>query len=357
MKYFRIHKLLRVSPWNRAKHMLLLENISSYLSAGLSLPQAFKIASSSFPISEQRLLHELVNDLERGEPVASSLEKRVGFSSTILGLIEQGEYSGNLLRALVCARSIIEREDVLVKSCISALTYPMVIGGFALILTIALMRGVMPQITPLLKSLHVDLPLLTRIVMYMSTHINVWGLYMLGIICIGIPLSYVIYKKIYMMRRLTQNIFIRLPIMGSLYRRYQLSLFLRSLGSLIESGVELSYAYKRVAERVTCIPFREYFLGNIDHICHGSALSSIFRDMRRLPPHVAPLVSAGEISGTLGSSLIRASDIIDRDIEHGLKKVTSLIEPIMMIGIGGIVGAIALSIMMPIYDVSRVLQH
>jgi type II secretory pathway component PulF len=73
--------------------------------------------------------------------------------------------------------------------------------------------------------------------------------------------------------------------------------------------------------------------------------------------YIVALVSAGELSGTLGASLLRAANILDRDIEHSLKKLTSLIEPLMMIGLGVIVGSIALSIIMPIYDISKVLQH
>ncbi|NCW28743.1 MAG: hypothetical protein EBV83_10740, partial [Verrucomicrobia bacterium] len=93
----------------------------------------------------------------------------------------------------------------------------------------------------------------------------------------------------------------------------------------------------------------------IKNISNGIPLGDIIAK-KKMPQFVAPLIHAGEASGTLGNSLLRASLILDRDIENILRKITALIEPIMMAGMGCIVGSIALSIMMPIYDISKVLQ-
>ena len=125
----------------------------------------------------------------------------------------------------------------------------------------------------------------------------------------------------------------------------------------MSSGASITDSYNRVSSRVFLVPLRTYLMERSSGISHGISLASVFSTINHIPAYVCPLVSAGEASGTLGSSLLRAADIIDRDIENSLKRLTSLIEPIMMVGIGGVVGAIALSIMMPIYDVTRVLQH
>jgi type II secretory pathway component PulF len=132
---------------------------------------------------------------------------------------------------------------------------------------------------------------------------------------------------------------------------------MRSLGSLVSAGSSIDDSFGRVTKRITLIPLRDQFTVHAFDLSHGSTLSSILAKAGSIPSFIVPLISAGEASGTLGNSLIRASDIIDRDIEQDLKRMTALIEPLMMIGMGIGIGTIALSIMMPIYDVSQSLQH
>ena len=295
--------------------------------------------------------------VEQGYSLSKEFDKHIGFSPAIIGLIEQGEQSGNLPYVFDLARTILEREDTLIKTCMGALAYPVIIGIFAFVLTLGLMRGVMPQIIPLLKSMHVTLPLITRIVMYISEHVFIYGLYILVGSIIFLPIAIVMYKKISLFRRCCHFVFIRIIIIGKLSRYYNLSLTMRSLGSLILSGSSMTDSYARVANRMTYFPFKTYFNSKILFLSQGGNLASIFSGFKHIPAYVAPLITAGEASGTLGTSLMRSADILNRDIEQSLKRLTALIEPVMMIGIGCVVGAIAVSIMMPIYDMSKALQH
>ncbi|MDD5165582.1 MAG: type II secretion system F family protein, partial [Candidatus Pacebacteria bacterium] len=274
-----------------------------------------------------------------------------------IALIEHGEHSGNLIQSLRMARMVMERQDILIKACLSALTYPIVIAVFASALTLGLMTWVMPQIIPLLKSLHVALPLLTLFVIYASEHIISYGLLVATLLVLSLIIiisTYVFSKKA---RFCIQYALLQIIIIGQLYRLYHLSLMFRSLGTLISSGHLAHDAYIKVTEKITLLPVQNYFLKKIPYIDQGFSISSITTSFKKIPKYAAPLISAGEVSGSLGSSLLRVADIIDRDIEHSLKRMTALIEPLMMIGVGSMIGAIALSIMMPIYEVSKVLQH
>jgi type II secretory pathway component PulF len=124
---------------------------------------------------------------------------------------------------------------------------------------------------------------------------------------------------------------------------------------LIESGLSSLVAYKRTVGVIVILPLRIQFQDEIPNLNRGLSFGQIFTD-KKLPSHIAPLLLAGEASGNLGNSLIRCAHILDHDIDHILKRLTALIEPILMAGMGCVVGAIALSIMLPIYDISRVLQ-
>ena len=346
-----------MSRWKRSTKIIFLENLEMYVSSGLTIYEALGTSMSVVHKKHRPALENMRSSIEQGYPLSKGFQSHIGFSAALIGLIEHGEGSGNIYGALCLARSILEREDALIKTCLSALAYPVIIGLFACILTIGLMRGVMPQIIPLLKSLRVQLPLLTRIVMYISEHVFVYISYVVIIGALLFLCFIFFYRRWPRFACQCHSVMISTPILGGLVMNYSLSLTTRSLGSLISSGAPIVVAYCQVTERSTILPLRYYFQSQISRISQGIPLAHIFSGINKIPDHIAPLISAGASSGSLGSSLIRCADIIDRDIEHGLKRMTALIEPLMMIAIGLIVGAIALSIMMPIYDVTKNLQH
>jgi type II secretory pathway component PulF len=343
--------------WNRRSKMLFLENIEMYISAGLTMYDALNTTMRIATDAQKKSLGTILRHIEQGRLVSYALDMCIGFPPAIIGLIEHGERSGNVARSIGLARTILERQDALIRSCMSAMAYPVAIGAFACALTIGLMRGVMPQITPLLKSLHQSLPLLTRIMMNISDNIVTYGLWMcLSGISVG-SLIFILYRRVPICTRWFQAFFLSIPIVGMLLRSYIVSVAVRSLGSLIESSIGVAAAYAMVVQRIDVIPIKNQFLIECGSVTRGVPLARSLSTIKHMPPHVVPLISAGEASGSLGESLIRSADIIDRDMEHRLKKLTALIEPIMMIGIGIIVGSIAVSIIMPIYDISKNLQH
>jgi len=165
-----------------------------------------------------------------------------------------------------------------------------------------------------------------------------------------------IYRKFVPVKKIVHIFILRTPIIGKIVYLYSISIFLRSFGTLVSSGISIDIAYSEVVETISVLPLKAYFVSRRANISGGSQLQTIFSD-KRIPAHVSALVSAGQMSGLLGESLIRAANIIDVDLENQFKRLTSFIEPLMMVGVGGVVGVIALSIMMPIYDMSKVLQH
>jgi len=346
----------RIKKWKRREIILFLERLELYVSSGLPIDDALKISAEGISKKQKNDLKEVSKAVSAGGLLSLNLTKFIGISDTTTGLIENGELSGDLSRALLSAKSLLEREDELLKKCTSAMVYPIVIGLFAVILTIGLVRGVMPQIIPMLKSLNVSLPLLTRTTIAFSDSLTMYGIQalLIGIICL-IILS-VAYKKIKFVRKVFQTVLIKIPIVGALLRNYAVVVFLRSCGSLIESGLPVTKSYARTVKAISLLPFKDILSSDIDNISRGISLGNIISN-KKMPPYIAPLLHAGEISGTLGTSLLRAATILDKDIEHSLRRLTSLIEPIMMAGMGCVVGAIALSIMMPIYNISKVLQR
>ncbi len=344
--------------WKRRDIILLLERLELYISSGLPIDKTLLIIEQGISKRQKISIEKVRNQVISGSLLSKSLAESIGLSKTLSGLIEHGESSGELGKALGTARKLLERQDELLKKCLSALAYPIIIGIFALLLTFGLVRGVMPQIIPMLKSLHVQLPLLTRVVMTISENIISYGLYMFIGALLTIGIFGFTYRKSKKFKFICHATIIQVPIIGQLIYNYSLSLFLQSCGALVESGLQIGQSFTSTAATVPLMPLSKLLQAELPHIRKGISLGKILENRsRKIPSYVSALLIAGEASGTLGSSLIRAASIIDRDMEHSLKRLTSLIEPVMMAGMGCVVGGIALSIMMPIYDISRVLQH
>lgn len=346
------------SLWKDKDRILLFERLELYMSAGLPLDKALQIVGQGSTKKQRVSMERVQDDVMSGSIISKSFTKHIGLSKTLSSLIEHGESSGELVRALTISRTMLEKQGEALKKCISALVYPGVIAVFASLLTIGLVRGVMPQITPMLKSLNAGLPLLTRIVIAVSENMVSYGLYGVGGIIFVSILVTILYAKVSKCTYVCQYVFIRLPIIGHLIFSYSLSLFLQSLGSLVESGVSVARSYTNTVNTLSLLPLRWSLLKKIPDIHKGIPCGIVLQGIsKKIPAYVPSLLLAGEASGTLGTSLLRAASIIDRDMDHSLKRLTSLIEPVMMVGMGCTVGSIALSIMMPIYDISKVLQH
>lgn len=343
--------------WKRRDLILFLERLSLYVSSGLTIGRSLRIASEGVPRRQATTIDQVRRAVEAGEMLSQSLSVNLKMPETLIAIIRSGETTGKLGQALGCAHDLLEREEDLQKKCVSAMIYPIIIGLFATVMTIGLVRGVMPQIVPMLKGMHVQLPLITRAIMAVSDALVDYGLAILVSIVVIIPVLIFANRKFRQVRTFSQAILIRVPIVGRFVRLYHISLFVQSLGSLVESGVPLANAYLTTVTALSLAPVRIRLQKGIESIRHGQTMSSVMARISGLPPYLPPLVSAGEMSGALGSSLLRAARIIDKEVEHSLKRLTSLIEPVMMAAMGCVVGAVALSIVMPIYDMSKVLQH
>lgn len=343
------------NKWNKKDIIFFLERVEIYFSSGLEINKTLSVMEDGLKNKHKSSVSKIKRDIESGIPFFRSLENTIGISKTTSGLIEYGEFSGNLAKSLLSAKNLLEKEDELFKKCISALIYPIVIGIFSILLTIGLIRGVMSQIIPLLKSLKVDLPLVTKITIAISEIIINHGL-SITIACIILFFIFkVLINKNIKFQRVFYYSIIRLPMIGNLIYSYYLAIFLHSCGSLVESGLLIAESYKKTLSTITFIPLRDFLENRIDDVYNGVSLGNILKN-KNIPIFVTSLIGAGQVSGNLGSSIVRAGNILDKNLDYSLKKMTSLIEPLMMIVVGFIVGTIALSIMMPIYNISSVLQ-
>lgn len=329
-----------------------------YIESHIPIHEAILYAKVGHSHAHVQIIDRISKQVSSGINLSLALSRETHFPSIIIGILRTGEQSGSLLQALKMSGQLLERRDEMQRKIVSSLTYPILIALFAGLLVIGLMRGVMPQIVPMLKGLNIELPLLTKATILASDIISAYGLIIfLSSICLTIVLMN-LYRKVSLARYITQQCIFKLPILGSVFFTVSFSIFIRSFGSMLQSHIPVKESYLAALDTLHFLPFKRELEKYGSYIDSGKKITDIFSKVRTPIPLVAMgIIGAGEKSGTLGISMIRVADIIDRDVDHKIKRVTSLLEPLMMMLLGLIIGAIALSIVMPIYDISKVLQR
>lgn len=339
---------------SRRDKMMLVEEMEMYISAGLPVSRALTVMKKRAPKRRASAFENIRRAVESGQSLSVAMADEIDLPASVIGLIGCGETTGSLSQALKTCQALLEEQDELIKKTLSSMAYPIMIGLATVGLTIGLVQGIMPQITPLLSGLHVSLPLITRVVMAVSGFLIDWGLLIvLGAVILNLS-AFFAYKKASGVRRLVHICLIRMPIVGKLASHYSLTLFFQSFGAMTEAGMPADTAYEKAVAAISLIPLRARLEAFTQPIRGGEKFYIIAKDM---PAYVESLISAGESSGNLGRSLCRAATMIGKELDHALKRLTAMVEPTMMLGMGSMVGSIALSIMMPIYDISKTLQR
>ncbi|MDE1975053.1 MAG: type II secretion system F family protein [Patescibacteria group bacterium] len=344
-----------LDKWKTKDKALLIESLSLYISAGLRVTDALDATAANMSVRKKACISRIKTDFEHGRSLSSALKEEVGLPSSTVGLVACGESSGSLGSALASAHYVMERAADMKSRCLSSMAYPALIGLATSALTLGLVRGVIPQIEPLLKGMGTGLPLMTKVVVAFSDAVASYWLQMIAVAAAAATVAAVAYARSEAAHRASQWMLVHIPIAGGAFRRYALSMLLRSLGVLIDNGMPIDTAYSQAVSEVTILGMRSSLLTGLPRVRRGEKLSSIMSAV--LPPYASSLISAGEASGAVGQTIIRAADIMDRDLDQTLKRLSSLMEPMMMLVMGGVVGTVAISIMMPIYDISRALQH
>ncbi len=344
--------------WSTKEKILFLDKLATYINARIRLEEAICLCGFGCRKSISSDVSYIKEEIIKGRSLAHVLQERINYSDSILNIIKTGEESGRLFDSLLVSFSILKKQDDLKKKILSAMTYPLLIGIFALLLILGLMSGVMPEIVPMLKSMNVVLPLMTKIVIFFSDFIVAYGIIMVPILFILLFVYVFSYKRYVRFKYVNQLLLMNVPLVNIVLIKISLSLFFRTFGSMLSSDIKIKSACKTSLDSIGLLPVRKSYEIMPLLIDRGENISCLMKDNNiHIPEYVTGIIMAGEKSGTLGLSMVKISDILDLEVEYFMKRLTSIIEPVLMIFLGLFVAIVALSIVMPIYDLSKSLQH
>ena len=326
----------------------ILSDLSTMLSAGIPLLESVNALIEDSKGNQKKLLEALRGDLTQGKHVYFTFSKFPNvFTKVTASIVKASEEAGTLDVTLKDLKENLKKEIEFSDKVKSALIYPLFIVFVFFGVLLMILIVVIPKIASVFSRLKADLPLPTKILIFMSdTLLNYTIPVVLGILVFAIVIFFVYRKK----KTLLLNILFRLPLLSNLAKDIDLTKFSRSFYLLLNAGIPITNALELTEDVVVKKEVNEAIKHAREAVVKGKKLSEGFKDKRRVFPSMAiRITEAGERSGTLDKSMVEISEFLDYQVGVRLKTATALLEPILLVVIGGLVGGMMLAIIGPIY--------
>lgn len=328
--------------------MGLLISLSTMLSSGITLVEAVDSILEDAKGNLKKFLTILRDDIQQGKRIYLSLSKFPNiFDKVTVNLIKAAEEAGTLDSSLKQVQINLKKDNEFTDKVKSALTYPLFICVVFVGVFLMILIFVIPKISKIFLSLKVELPLPTKILIFLSDFITKSTIPIVVGLVMSAVFIYFLFKT--KKRALIQFIF-SLPIISGLVQKIDLTRLTRSLHMLLASGVNISYSLDLIQDIVINKHIVKMIAYAKENVASGKSLASAFRKFKKyVPSLIIRVIEAGEKSGHLDKSLLETSEYLDYDVSNSLKSMTALLEPIMLVVIGIGVGAMMLSIIAPMY--------
>ena len=349
----RLSQLLANKNVTQADILVMSSELSIMLKAGLALDNALRvlIGMNAKP-SMMQLTQTLLADVKSGQPLSKALGKHPQqFSDFYINMIRSGEASGQISAVLERLVEHLERLKGLRESVISAIIYPCILLGVAIISLIAMLGFVVPQFETLFNDMGDALPAPTRFVMVVGKAFTDYAPVM-ALVILGLFLLIQRWFKSNTGRRWWQSHVLQLPILGRLVLKYNLTLFSRSLGTLLGNGVPLISALHIATQTIGNDILRNALQGIPGKVKGGGKMVDALNSSGIFEPLAINLMKVGEETGRMGPMLLELARIFNADVESGIKRGLTLLEPLLIIVLGLMIASIIVSILLGILSVN-----
>ena len=332
---------------------IFTRQLATMIDAGLPLVQSLEILSSQ---QDDKVFKEIIRgireDVESGSTFAGALKKHpTTFNELFTNLVVAGEEGGILDTILNRLSNYIEKAEALKKKVKSALVYPATIVGVAVIVVMILMIFVIPVFETMFKSAGQSLPLPTLITLGLSKLIKKYVV----IIIPGLILCFYLFRKYYQTEKgktLFDFLLLKSPVFGPLFQKIAVARFSRTLGTLVSSGVPILDGLNIVSKASGNKIIETAILNARASIREGETISEPLGRSGNFPPMVIQMISVGESTGALDSMLSKIADFYEEEVDVAVGNLTSLLEPLLMVFLGLVIGGVVISMYLPIFQMA-----
>jgi type IV pilus assembly protein PilC len=337
--------------------VIFTRQFSTMINSGLPLVQALDILSKQ---TENKALaavtRQVVFDVESGHTVADALAKHPkAFSDLYVNMVAAGEAGGILDTILMRLATFMEKNDALVRKVKGAMIYPGVIFSVAAIAVSVLLIFVIPVFQSMFASVNLALPLPTRIVIGLSNILKgYWWAFGLGAF-----LGFQFFKRYYATPKgklQIDKMMLGFPVLGDVLRKSAVSRFTRTLGTLISSGVSILNGLEITAKTAGNRVIQDAIMSSRASIAGGDTISAPLAKSNVFPPMVISMIAVGEQTGGLDEMLSKIADFYDEEVDAAVSNLLSLLEPVMIVFLGVVVGGMVVAMYLPIFDMINAVQ-
>ncbi len=326
--------------------------LSVMFNAGLPITQAIGIlANQQKDKFFQGVLTEVRKDVEAGTNLSNAMKKHPKvFNELYTSMIQAGEASGNLDTILLRLSQYVENMNKLVGKVKSALAYPIGVLIIALILTSVLLWKVVPVFTDMFTQMGAELPLATQIVVGASNFM-ISNFFLMVIILVVAIFAFRAYYNTFKGRRVIDSIKLKIWVFGDLLTKVAVARVTRTLATLLTSGVEIIESMTITAKTASNSIIEDAVLKSRASVQEGKPLWESWEDTKRFPYMVTQMVAVGEQTGSLSTMLGKVADFYDEEVDQAVSAIVSLMEPLMILILGGLVGGVVVAMYLPLFDI------
>jgi type IV pilus assembly protein PilC len=337
------------------ERMQFVQNLATMLNAGLPLVDALRTLSQEARTKPmKKLIARVLDRVENGSPLWRAMDEEHFFSPHAIALIRIGEEAGNLAENMEYLAAQEEKDHELRSKVKMAMIYPTIVLSIMFVIVIGLGTFVLPSLIGVLTSLNVKLPLVTRLIIQFTYLFTNYGYIFIPGLIVGMGV-FVILAKYTRLKVVVQWVMFRIPGIGSLAREATIARFGVIAGGLLKAGVPVVEAMQSLVNVTPIIVYRNFYQQMLDHIALGDSFAKSFEAIKGskklLPPSVQQLIITGEKSGVLSVIMLKVADIYDKKASETAQKLPVILEPLLLLFIGSLVGTIAFAIIVPIYSI------
>lgn len=322
--------------------------LAAMLDAGITLGTALDMLAKQ---TENKRFAETIKEIktmvDRGTSLSAAMATRKEFSKLMVAIARAGEEGGVLESSLDRLATFLERQDELRKKIISASTYPAVVMGFAIIVVFLLVTLIMPRLADVFTDLSVELPLPTRLVLGFSLWLSSRWYLPLEAVLLLVLTTYLLSRKKETKRKV-DALKLRLPLFGDIWKKSVLARTFRTFAELVQAGVPILSALEMTGDVSGNAIVEDAFAQLAEKAKRGVALGETAKKIKVVPPLAAHMIIIGEQTGRLEDMVDKVADWLEFELDEKIKRLTSIIEPVLIVFVGGVVALVVFTVFMPI---------
>lgn len=338
-----------VKPFGRLELNRFTKQLSILINAGVPIIECLEIlAKQERNPSLKKSIKEIVDSVGGGKSLFEAMDAENGFDKLYCSLVKAGEAAGILDTILNKLTEFMEKQEAIKKQIKKALTYPIIVLVIGIGVTWGLMVFVVPQFVGMLQESNQEIPAITQFVIDVSDFMGSYSLIMFGILAF-ISILFVKYKNTKEGKQAWDRFAMKTPLFGGIIIKGNLSSFTRTLATMLSAGVDLLESLDVCIDTIDNTQIQKDLKVVREAVTKGKNITEPLGRIKYFPPLVNQMVKVGESTGNLDEMLVKVADVFEAETEELINHMTTLIEPAILVGLGGIIGTVLIAMYMPIF--------